>query len=170
MFTHEELPKDNKIRGTSYLLQNSLHIKDRNNGRQDSNFKLINQEDVTGKKRFEGEVVMSQQLKGLQDFNLKHEYDRVHQNKVIIPQSQQVLYNPILNKFNVVQPPPIKMESYSKLRENYFKLVTIPKGFNKKLGLFSHFTDNTISQQIMDKAYKDLALLKNSKERSSLEP
>lgn len=91
---------------------------------------------------------------------MKYEYDKSHQNEVIIPQTKSKLYNPILNKEMAVQPPPLKMESYSKVRENYFKLVTLPKGFNKKLGLFTHFADNTLSQQIMDKAYKDMNLLK----------
>lgn len=43
-----------------------------------------------------------------------------------------------------MQPPPIEVESYSKLRENYFKLVgTVPKAFNKKQGMFTNYSDKT---------------------------
>jgi hypothetical protein len=50
------------------------------------------------------------------------------------------------------------MESYSKVRENYYKLlVTQPKAFNKKLGLFSHFADKTNSERLKNEATKDLA-------------
>jgi len=36
------------------------------------------------------------------------------------------------------------MDSYSKLRENYYKLIgTVPKAFHKKHGMFTYYTDKT---------------------------
>lgn len=57
----------------------------------------------------------------------------------------------------------MRMESYSKLRENYFKILTTqPKAFNRKVGFFSNYADKSLSYMLMKQAESNLKSMKES--------
>jgi hypothetical protein len=71
------------------------------------------------------------------------------------------IYNCITNTEKIVQPPPIEVESYSKLKENYYKLLgTVPKAFNMKQGMFSNYADRTSNWTVKEKAWREMEIYK----------
>ncbi|CDW90948.1 UNKNOWN [Stylonychia lemnae] len=153
MFHEEELPKDNKLRASMRLLKHAKHIKtDENNIMQPT---IMQSLDPKEHKQFDGEMVISASFKNFQDFNIKHEYEKGKQNQVKIELDKVPLYDCITNTEKQVQPPPIEIDSYSKLRENYYKMIgTVPKAFNIKQGMFTNYTDKTKPTRDKDNAYK----------------
>lgn len=74
-----------------------------------------------------------------------------------LPQLPVRQYDCIRDKDVVIQPPDLEIEGYSKFRDKYFSILeNQPKPFNKKLGLFTLFSDKTQNEQIMNKIYESM--------------
>eukprot|EP00347_Sterkiella_histriomuscorum_P009447 403341183 len=92
------------------------------------------------------------------DFQLEENQKADKQNFLKLPQIPIRQYDCIRDKEVVIQPPDLEIESYSKFRDKYYSIMNNqPKPFNKKLGLFTLFSDKTVGEKIMNKIYDQIS-------------
>ena len=96
-------------------------------------------------------------MKTLQEYSFQKEGVSERRHQLIIERNPQVTYDCIQNELKVRRPPPIEVDTYSKIRSNYYHiLATQNKPFNLKQGLFTNFTDRTKKTIEVAKAFREL--------------
>lgn len=114
--------------------------------------------EVRGGGRKDERVLASVDLKAsFNDLKLE-EQERVDKSHFLkLPQLPVKQYDCIRDREVTIQPPDIEIEGYSKFRDKYFSIMdNQPKPFNKKLGLFTLFSDRTQGEKIMNKIYQQI--------------
>ncbi|CDW86094.1 UNKNOWN [Stylonychia lemnae] len=96
-------------------------------------------------------------VQSFNDFKLEENYKADKQNYIKLPQIPIKQYDCLRDKVEVIQPPDLEIEGYSKFRDKYFSMLQNQnKPFNKKLGLFTLFSDKTTGEKIMHKIYDQI--------------
>lgn len=73
---------------------------------------------------------------------------------VRIPQKPSKVYDWINNVHHVFHPPNIELESHSTYRDNYYNTIRgKPKAFNRNMGYFNYFNEQTRREREMNQLY-----------------